>query len=112
VRFSQDLKIVKVPCAGRIDEDCLLTALTEGFEGILVLGCHHDSCKSGEGSVRCERRVKELQAFLGRMGLREDRLMFGTTGPGKPFDFVRFYERAREAVTGRSAPDRDLSAPG
>jgi coenzyme F420-reducing hydrogenase delta subunit/Pyruvate/2-oxoacid:ferredoxin oxidoreductase delta subunit len=109
VKFPEDLKLIKVPCAGRVDEDCLLTALTEGFEGVLVLGCHHDSCKSVEGSVRCERRVKELRAFLGRMGLKGDRLMFGTTGPGKPFDFVRAYERARVAAAGRSSPEAGLS---
>ncbi len=104
VKFPEELKLIKVPCAGRVDEDCLLTALLEGFEGVLVLGCHHDSCKSVEGSVRCERRVKELKAFLDRMGLKGDRLMFGTTGPGKPFDFVRAYERACVAAAGRSTP--------
>jgi coenzyme F420-reducing hydrogenase delta subunit/Pyruvate/2-oxoacid:ferredoxin oxidoreductase delta subunit len=109
VRFSQHLKIVKVPCAGRVDEDCVLSALAEGFEGVLVLGCHHDSCKSAEGSVRCERRVNDLKTFLGRMGLKGDRVMFGTTGPGKPFDFVRCYDRARLAFTGRSTPAGDAS---
>ncbi len=109
VGFSLSLKVVKVPCAGRVDEDCLLSALTEGFECVLVLGCHHDSCKSGEGSVRCERRVNELKASLGRMGLKGDRLMFGTTGPGKPFDFVRAYERARAAVAATPTPEAALS---
>jgi coenzyme F420-reducing hydrogenase delta subunit/NAD-dependent dihydropyrimidine dehydrogenase PreA subunit len=106
VRFPDNLKLLKVPCAGRVDEDCMLSALTEGFEGILVLGCHHDSCKSVEGSVRCERRVKELKIFLDRMSLKGDRLLFDTTGPGKPFDFVRAYERARVAVAGIPALEK------
>jgi coenzyme F420-reducing hydrogenase delta subunit/Pyruvate/2-oxoacid:ferredoxin oxidoreductase delta subunit len=97
VRFPKGLKLVKVPCAGRVDEDCMLSALAEGFETVLVLACHHDSCKSVEGSVRCEQRVNALKNFLGTMGLKEDRLIFGTAGPGKPFDFVRLYERAKAA---------------
>jgi coenzyme F420-reducing hydrogenase delta subunit/Pyruvate/2-oxoacid:ferredoxin oxidoreductase delta subunit len=109
VKFPGDLKLIKVPCVGRVDEDFLLTALTEEFEAVLVLGCHHDSCKSVEGSVRCERRVKELKAFLSRMGLKGDRIMFGTTGPGKPYDFVRAYECARVAAAGRSTPEAGLS---
>jgi coenzyme F420-reducing hydrogenase delta subunit/Pyruvate/2-oxoacid:ferredoxin oxidoreductase delta subunit len=112
VDFSQALKLVKVPCAGRVDEDCLLSALAEGFDCVLVLGCHHDSCKAGEGSGRCERRVDALKAFLGRMGLKGDRLMFGTTGPGKPFDFVRAYERARAAASGGPTPVTALSGRG
>lgn len=112
VDFSQALKLIKVPCAGRVDEDCLLSALAEGFDCVLVLGCHHDGCKAGEGSARCERRVNALKAFLGRMGLKGDRLMFGTTGPGKPFDFVRAYERARAAASGGPTPVTALTGQG
>jgi coenzyme F420-reducing hydrogenase delta subunit/Pyruvate/2-oxoacid:ferredoxin oxidoreductase delta subunit len=109
VRFPEEPKLIIVPCAGRVDEDCVLRALAEGFEGILVLGCHHDSCRSVEGSVRCERRVQGIKTFLDRMGLKGDRVMFDTTGPGKPFDFVRAYERARMAVAGRSTGETNPS---
>ena len=69
VDFSQALKLVKVPCAGRVDEDCLLSALAEGFDCVLVLGCHHDSCKAGEGSARCERRVNAVEGLSWQDGL-------------------------------------------
>jgi len=83
------LRIVEVPCAGRVHMDHLLTALRYGADGVMVLACHRESCKSVYGSELARWRVSTTGDGLEEIGLERKRLFFGTLAPGTPFDFVK-----------------------
>lgn len=80
--FSQPvpygLKMIKVPCAGKIDIDYILTAFVEGADGVLVLTCHDGNCKSERGNIFAEWRVNDAYRMLEESGFGKERLQFAT----------------------------------
>ncbi|WDN89065.1 hypothetical protein BuS5_02033 [Desulfosarcina sp. BuS5] len=74
----EGLKMVKVPCAGKIDLDYILTAFVEGADGVLVLTCHNGNCKSERGNIFAEWRVDDAHRMLEESGFGKERLQFAT----------------------------------
>ena len=72
------LKMIKVPCAGKIDLDYILTAFVEGADGVLVLTCHNGNCKSEQGNTFAEWRVNDAHRMLEESGFGKERLQFAT----------------------------------
>lgn len=70
-RFSQptDLRIIRVPCSGRIDPLFIVRSLLNGADGVLVSGCHPRDCHYAEGNFYARRRLEMLKRFLPITGI-------------------------------------------
>jgi|UniRef100_A0A7V6A5C8 coenzyme F420-reducing hydrogenase delta subunit/Pyruvate/2-oxoacid:ferredoxin oxidoreductase delta subunit len=79
---------LRMPCAGKIDIDYLLKAFTFGADGVLVLGCHPDNCKSQEGIRHARWRVEQTQTLLAEAGVDPQRLIYRSLAANAPQDFV------------------------
>ena len=91
-------KLIQVPCAGKVDAGYLLSAFQAGADGVMVLACHHDSCRSVEGSRVAECRVEETKKMIQEAGLEKERLFFGTLAPTLALDFVRMVKEMEETL--------------
>jgi heterodisulfide reductase subunit A-like polyferredoxin/coenzyme F420-reducing hydrogenase delta subunit len=98
------LQLVKVPCAGKVDLDHILTALAEGADGVLVLTCHEGNCKSERGNTYASWRVEDAQRMLVEAGYEKDRLRFATlaSNMGKEFSNLLLDMEARIKELGLS----------
>jgi len=79
---------LRMPCAGKIDIDYLLKAFTYGADGVLVLGCHPDNCKSQQGILHARWRVERTQGMLAEAGVDPRRLSYRSLAANSPQDFV------------------------
>ena len=43
-KYPANIRIIKVPCSGRVDPLFILKALRLGFDGVLVSGCYSGDC--------------------------------------------------------------------
>lgn len=70
-RFTQptDLRIIRVPCSGRVNPLFPLKALLSGADGVLVSGCHPRDCHYSEGNYYARRRLEVLKEFLPIVGI-------------------------------------------
>ncbi len=70
-RFTQptDLRIVRMPCTGRVDPLFVLKALLGGADGVIVSGCHPNDCHYNEGNFYARRRLEVLKRFLPVLGI-------------------------------------------
>ncbi|OIQ50509.1 Methyl-viologen-reducing hydrogenase, delta subunit [Pseudodesulfovibrio hydrargyri] len=77
-RFQQptDLRIIRVPCSGRIDPLFVLKSLVNGADGVLVSGCHPRDCHYSEGNFYARRRLEMLKRFLPILGIDERRFEY------------------------------------
>ena len=77
-RFSQptDLRIIRVPCSGRVDPMFVAKALLSGADGVLVSGCHPRDCHYSEGNFYARRRLEMLRRFLPIIGVAEGRFEY------------------------------------
>jgi heterodisulfide reductase subunit A-like polyferredoxin/coenzyme F420-reducing hydrogenase delta subunit len=92
------LQTIKVPCAGKVDVDYILKAFQAGAEGVLVLTCHKDNCKSQHGNTFAGWRVEDAKRMLSEVGLEEDRLGFATIASNMPVEFVRITRKMEDKL--------------
>ena len=81
-RFAMDLpaglKMIKVPCAGKVDVEFIMQAFVEGADGVMVAACHEGNCKAERGNIYARWRVNELHKRLEAMGVDKQKLLFTT----------------------------------
>ena len=90
LEYQAQVRIVRVPCAGKVDPRDVLKALADGAPKVAVIGCHPESCRYLTGSSRAERRVKRMQEMLAKVGIDESRVFFGGTTALEPRRFVEY----------------------
>lgn len=71
-----DLRIIRVPCSGRVDPLFVVRALFDGADGVLVSGCHPRDCHYSLGNFYARRRLEILRHFLPVLGIDERRFEY------------------------------------
>ncbi len=71
-----DLRIIRVPCSGRVNPLFVLKALMNGADGVLVSGCHPRDCHYALGNYYARRRLETLKEFLPIIGIDPDRFHY------------------------------------
>jgi len=64
LHYSESLRIIRVPCAGRVDVIHMLKAFEKGARAVLVLGCEDGACHHITGNTRARERVEQCQVLL------------------------------------------------
>ncbi|OQY59052.1 MAG: hypothetical protein B6245_08615 [Desulfobacteraceae bacterium 4572_88] len=80
---------IKVPCAGKVDLDYIMTALADGADGVLVMACHTGNCKSERGNIYAGWRVEDAHRMMEEAGFDKSRLVFATIAANMGSEFVR-----------------------
>jgi len=76
IQYPPNVRIVRVPCTGRINPFYIMRALQEGADGVLVSGCHPGECHYISGNYHARRKFAMLKRFLGYIGVESDRTLF------------------------------------
>ncbi|MCX7822649.1 MAG: hydrogenase iron-sulfur subunit [Syntrophobacterales bacterium] len=71
-----DLRIIRIPCTGRMDPLFAFKALISGADGVLVSGCHPKDCHYSVGNLYARRRFEVLKDFLPFLGIESDRFHY------------------------------------
>lgn len=72
--YPPNIRIIRVPCSGRIDPMFIVKAFQMGADGVLIAGCHPGDCHYTEGNYHLRRRFALLRPFLDYLGIEEGRL--------------------------------------
>ena len=70
------LKLVAIPCSGKVEAHHLLKTLAGGAQGVLVLACAERACQYLEGSMRSHKRADYARLWLEKIGVEPDRVQF------------------------------------
>ena len=73
-KYPPNIRIIRVPCSGRVDPLFILKALRLGYDGVLVSGCHPGECHYQTGNYRARRRMAITKKFLEYMGVEPPRI--------------------------------------
>jgi heterodisulfide reductase subunit C/coenzyme F420-reducing hydrogenase delta subunit len=73
---SDKLRIVNLPCSGRVDPAMVLLALSQGADGVLVAGCNEGECHYKRGTYQSRSKVALLDTVLAQMGIQPGRVRF------------------------------------
>ncbi|MBI2831770.1 MAG: hydrogenase iron-sulfur subunit [Chloroflexi bacterium] len=73
-KYPPNVRVIKVPCSGRVDPLFVLKGLRMGFDGVLVSGCHPGDCHYQTGNYRARRKMAITKKFLEYMGVEPERI--------------------------------------
>ena len=91
--YPADIRIVRVPCTGKVDVIHLLRAMEKGADGAYVVGCMEGDCHFNNGNLRARKRVEQVQKILDTIGIGGDRVqMYNLSSSEGP----KFVEYAKE----------------
>jgi heterodisulfide reductase subunit A-like polyferredoxin/coenzyme F420-reducing hydrogenase delta subunit len=65
LEYDPGALILRLPCTGCIDAEFVISALNQGFDGVMVVGCHETACRFFEGIQKAKKRLEALGDFFG-----------------------------------------------
>jgi ferredoxin len=74
---------IELPCAGGVGPAMILGALARGFDGVLVMGRHQETCRLVGGEDRARDVASRMEALAALVGLGEGRVRFVEPAPGR-----------------------------
>jgi F420-non-reducing hydrogenase iron-sulfur subunit len=93
LQYPPNVRVIRLPCSGRVDVRMLLEAFEKGADGVYVAGCLEGDCHYLKGNYRAKKRVALAKQLLEEAGVGGDRLeMYNMSAAMGP----RFAEVARE----------------
>jgi coenzyme F420-reducing hydrogenase delta subunit len=91
--YPSSVKVIQVPCTGRVDILHLLKAIEDGADGVYVAGCLEGECHYLTGNLKAKKRVQYVKKVLKDLGMEPERVeMFNLSAGEGP----RFAEIAKE----------------
>ena len=99
MQYSADIRVIRVPCSGRIDAKLILSALREGADGVWVSGCHPGECHYLEGNYYARRKFVLMGNLLTHMGLHRDRVQFSWISSAEATKFARVAQEVARTIT-------------
>ncbi len=76
IQYPPSIRVVRVPCSGRVNPYFIIRSLTDGWDGVLVSGCHPGDCHYITGNLVARRRFSILKELLVFFGIEPDRVNF------------------------------------
>jgi coenzyme F420-reducing hydrogenase delta subunit len=73
-QYPPNIRIVRLPCTGRLEVNMILQAFVDGADGVLVAGCEPGGCHFIKGNLRARKRVDYTRKLLSEAGIDPDRL--------------------------------------
>ncbi len=93
LQYPANIRMIELPCSGKIEHNMLLAAFEEGADGVYVAGCMEGDCHYLKGNIRARKRVGYVKKLLDELGIGGDRLeMYNLSSAMGP----RFAEIANE----------------
>ena len=93
MNYPSNIKIINVPCTGRVDILHLLKAVEDGADGVYVAGCLEGDCHYLSGNLKAKKRVNYVKKVLEDIGLEPERVEMYNMSAAQG---ARFAEIARE----------------
>ena len=98
IQYPPNVRIVRVPCSGRVNPLYLIKALQHGADGVLVSGCHPGDCHYTSGNYYARRRFALLKNVLESMGIQSGRVNFSWVSAAEGAKFSQVITDVVKAV--------------
>ena len=96
--YPPNVKVILVPCSGRVDPVYLLHALEQGADGVYVTGCMEGDCHFLTGNLKAKKRVAYIRRMLEEIGIEQERVqMFNIAASDAP-EFARVARMMTEKI--------------
>lgn len=99
-RQAEEIKVISMPCSGKLDILYLTKAFDTGADGAAIMICRDGECRYMEGNLRARKRAQAVENLLEETGLGRGRVKVievdeeGLAGAIRKVDDFRIYIRS------------------
>ena len=108
-KYPANVRIVQVPCSGRVDPIMIFRAFIEGYDGVMVSGCHPGDCHYGTGNYHARRRLAVARRLLEFVGVNQDRMHFTWISAAEGKKFADACERFTNKLKNLAGAEKTLA---
>jgi len=88
--YPPNIRIVRVPCTGKVDLLHIMRAFEKGADGVMVVGCLEGDCHYSQGNFRARKRVAQAQQLLDSVSIGGQRAQMFNLSSGEGPLFAQF----------------------
>jgi len=100
LNYPTNIKIIRVPCTGKVDILHVLRAFEKGADGVYAVGCMEGDCHFTSGNFRARKRIEQAKALLDTVGVGGERVeMFNLASSEGPM-FAKIANEFCEKIAG------------
>ena len=100
LQYPTNIRMIKLPCTGKLEVIHLLHALESGADGVYAAGCMEGECHYLKGNLWARKRVDHAKKLLEEMGMEPERIemynMSSAMGPRFAEVATEFTERIKQ----------------
>lgn len=97
--YPSNIRIIRLPCTGKVDILHLMKAIEQGADGVYVVGCMEGECRFKAGNLRARKRVEYVQKILDTIGVGGERVQMYNLSSGEGPKFAQYAEEMTEKIT-------------
>jgi coenzyme F420-reducing hydrogenase delta subunit len=114
IRHQPNVRVVRLPCTGRIDFMLVMAALASAADGVIVSGCHPNDCHYTSGNFHARRRWTVYRDLLDFVGVDVRRVVFSWVSAAEGAKWASLVDQVTDEVRalGPYEPFRRLSEEG
>lgn len=98
IQYPPNVRVIRVPCSGRINPFFILASLQHGVDGMLISGCHPGECHYLSGNYSARRKFALLKSLLEHTGLEEGRIQFSWVSASEGVKFAKVISEVTEKI--------------
>ena len=99
LQYPSNVKIISIPCTGKVDLIHLLRTFEKGADGVYVVGCMEGECRYNNGNIRARKRVEQAQQILESIGIGGERVQIYNLSSSEAPRFVHIAKEMTEKIT-------------
>ncbi len=97
-QYPANIRVIRLPCSGRVSPKFILAALREGADGVWVSGCHPGDCHFIEGNYYARRKFALLGKLLTFTGVEPGRVQFSWISSAESTKFVKVVNAVTDTI--------------
>lgn len=98
MEYPENIRIIRVPCTGRVDALHVLTAFKHGADGVIISGCLPTQCNYISGNLEAIDRIEIMKKSLEILGVGGERLETIFTSACMPTWLVTLFNDFTEKI--------------
>jgi len=74
LQYPTNIRMIKLPCTGKLEVIHLLKAIESGADGVYAAGCLEGECHYLKGNLWARKRVNHVKTLLEEVGIEPERV--------------------------------------
>ena len=97
--YPSNIRIIFMPCTGKVDLIHILRAFEKGADGVYVAGCLEGECHYNRGNIRARKRVEQAKKILETIGIGGERVEMYNLSSSEAPRFVQIAKEMTEKIS-------------